>query len=141
VDQPDFTSRDTDNKLWDWGLTTDRIHYSSGWISMLGLGGTDFGNAAEEWFGRIHPEDSESVRREINIHIAQGSTQFEIPHRMLHQDGCYCWMACRGLITRDNAGRATRITVFHLDKTNEKVVDALTAEPNPAPRTFDTFHR
>jgi diguanylate cyclase (GGDEF)-like protein len=97
---------------------------------MLGWGGTDFGNTAEEWFGRIHPEDSDSVQREINTQIAQGSAQFEIPHRMLHQDGCYRWMVCRGVITRDNTGQATRITGFHLDKTDEKVVDTLTGLPN-----------
>jgi diguanylate cyclase (GGDEF)-like protein len=130
VDRLQLASQGTDNGLWDWDLITNRIHYSSGWTSLLGWGGTDFGNTAEEWFSRIHPEDSASVRREINAQIAQGSAQFEIPHRMLHQDGCYRWMVCRGVITRDNTGQATRITGFHLDKTNEKVVDALTGLPN-----------
>jgi diguanylate cyclase (GGDEF)-like protein len=130
VDRLDLAGQGTDSALWDWDLLTNRIHYSSGWISMLGWGGTDFGNTTEEWFSRIHPEDSESVQREINTQITRGSAQFEIPHRMLHEDGCYRWMVCRGVITRDNTGQATRITGFHLDKTNEKIVDALTGLPN-----------
>jgi diguanylate cyclase (GGDEF)-like protein len=130
VDRLQLDSPGTDNGLWDWDLITNRIHYSSGWTSMLGFGGTNLGNTAEAWFSRIHPEDSDSVQREIKAQIAQGSAQFEIPHRMLHQDGCYRWMVCRGVIARDNTGQATRITGFHLDKTDEKVVDALTGLPN-----------
>ena len=90
----DLAAQSADHRLWDWDLTTSRIHYSPGWISMLGCEGAEFGNSPEEWFRRIHPEDSESVQREIRSHLAQGSAQFEIEHRMLHNDGCYRWMSC-----------------------------------------------
>lgn len=118
------------SSVWDWDLTTSRIHYSPGWISMLGCAGADFGNTVEEWFRRIHPDDLEPVQREIDTHLSRGSAQFELRHRMLHQDGCYRYMACRGVITRDASGRAVRITGFHLDITSEKVTDPLTGLPN-----------
>ena len=126
----DLAAQSADHRLWDWDLTTSRIHYSPGWISMLGCEGAEFGNSPEEWFRRIHPEDSESVQREIRSHLAQGSAQFEIEHRMLHNDGCYRWMSCQGMITRDTAGQAIRVTGFHLDITADKVVDPLTGLPN-----------
>lgn len=126
----DLAAQEADHRLWDWDLTTSRIHYSPGWVSLLGCDVSDFGNTPEEWFRRIHPDDIDSVQREIDGHLAQGSTQFEIQHRMLHQDGCYRWMSCRGMITRDPAGKATRITGFHVDITAEKVVDPLTGLPN-----------
>ena len=97
---------------------------------MLGCVGDEFGNTVEEWFKRIHSEDLASVQGEINNRLAQGSTQFEIRHRMLHQDGCYRWMSCQGVITRDNTGRAIRVTGLHVDITAEKVVDPLTGLPN-----------
>ena len=39
-------------------------------------------------------------------------------------------MCCRGVITRDESGRAVRIAGFHSDITAEKIVDPLTGLPN-----------
>ena len=130
MDRYDLAAQGAENGLWDWDLTTSRIHYSPGWISMLGWGGADFGNTSQEWFRRIHPEDLESVQREIKTQLAPGASPFERQHRMLHQDGCYRWMSCRGVITRDDTGRAIRISGLHSDITGQKVVDALTGLPN-----------
>jgi diguanylate cyclase (GGDEF)-like protein/PAS domain S-box-containing protein len=130
VDRYNLAARGADNGLWDWDLTTSRIHFSPRWIALLGYSELELGNTSEEWFRRIHPADLEPVQREINAHLEKGSPEFEIQHRMLHQDGCYRWVCCRGVITRDNAGHAVRITGFHSDITAEKVVDTLTGLPN-----------
>jgi diguanylate cyclase (GGDEF)-like protein len=97
---------------------------------MLGGAGSEFSNTLEEWFRRIHPEDSEFFRREIKSLLVQDTVQFETQHRMIHKDGCYRWMLCRGVITRDSTGRAIRISGCHIDITAEKVVDELTGLPN-----------
>ena len=130
MDRYELAAQGADNVLWDWDLTTSRLHYAPGWISMLGYSESECGSTSEEWFKRIHPEDLESVQQEIASHLEKGSTQFEIQHRMLHQDGCYRWMSCQGVITRDEAGRPVRITGFHADITAEVVVDTLTGLPN-----------
>jgi diguanylate cyclase (GGDEF)-like protein len=130
MDRYELAAQGPENGLWDWDLTTNRLHYSPAWISMLGLAEGDCGSTAQEWFKRIHPEDLEPVKREIVAHLKAGSKQFEIQHRMLHQDGCYRWMSCRGVITRDDRGRAFRIGGCHVDITDEMVVDALTGLPN-----------
>ena len=130
MDRYELAAQGADNGLWDWDLTTSRIHYSPVWVSMLGYSESECGSTSEEWFKRIHPEDLEPVQQEIASHLKKGSTQFEIQHRMLHQDGCYRWMSCQGVITRDETGRPVRITGFHADITDEVVVDALTGLPN-----------
>ena len=130
MDRYELAAQGADNGLWDWDLTTSRLHYSPGWISMLGYSENECGSTSEEWFKRIHPEDLEPVQREIASHLEKGSAQFEIQHRMLHQDGCYRWMSCQGVITRDETGRPIRITGFHADITAEVAVDALTGLPN-----------
>lgn len=130
MDRHDLAVQGTNDGIWDWDLTTSRIHYSHGWISLLGLGEGEFDNTPEEWFRRIHPEDILSVKREIETHLQGKSARFEIQHRMLHHDGCYRWLSCRGVITRDDKGRATRIRGIHEDITSEKAVDSLTGLPN-----------
>ena len=130
MDRYELASQGAENGLWDWDLTTNRIHYSPGWVSMLGCAQSECSNTAEEWFKRIHPADLEPVKREIASQLKTASKQFEFRHRMLHQDGCYRWMSCRGVITRDDRGRAFRIAGCHVDVTAEMVVDALTGLPN-----------
>jgi diguanylate cyclase (GGDEF)-like protein len=130
VDRYDLAARAGQNGLWDWDLTTSRIHYSPEWASLFGCAGAEFSSTLEEWFRRIHPEDLASVQSAINAHLAQGAAQFEIRHRMIHQDGCYRWMSCQGVITRDDTGRAIRVSGLHVDITAEKVVDSLTGLPN-----------
>jgi diguanylate cyclase (GGDEF)-like protein/PAS domain S-box-containing protein len=130
MDRYELAAQGADNGLWDWDLTTSRLHYSSGWLSMLGCAESECGSTSDDWFKRIHPEDLEPVQREIASHLEKGSTQFEIQHRMLHQDGCYRWMSCCGVIARDDSGRAVRITGYHVDITSKIVVDALTGLPN-----------
>jgi diguanylate cyclase (GGDEF)-like protein len=130
MDRYELAAQRAGKGLWDWDLTTSRLHYSSGWSSLLGCAESECDSTSEEWFKRIHPEDREPVQREIASLLENGSTQFEIQHRMLHQDGCYRWMSCRGLITRDDTGRAIRISGCHVDITSEVGVDALTGLPN-----------
>lgn len=116
--------------LWDWDLTTNRMHFSNRWSSMLGGDESTIGNTPEEWFKRIHPEDLEQVQYEIRSHLENDSNQFSIQHRMLDKDNMYRWMSCRGVITRDNEGKAIRIAGTHSDTDGEKVVDDLTGLPN-----------
>jgi diguanylate cyclase (GGDEF)-like protein/PAS domain S-box-containing protein len=130
VDRYDLVAHGANNGLWDWDLATNRIHFSTRWNSILGYEEGAFGNTAEEWFKRIHPEDLQQAQREIDAHLANGSLQFAMQHRMLHKDGSYRWMSCYCVITRDRAGKAIRIAGSHSDITAEVVVDALTGLPN-----------
>ncbi len=97
---------------------------------MLGCEQHEVGSAPEEWFRRIHPEDLKRVQSEIDAHLTGQSPQFESQHRMCHKDGTFRWMACHGLVTRDEKGQPVHLAGFHSDITSEKVADALTGLPN-----------
>ena len=125
-----LAKRGEDDGLWEWNLTTKRIHFSPRWISMLGCEQHEVGNAPEEWFRRVHPEDLKRVQSEIDAHLAGKSPQFESQHRMLHKEGTYRWMSCRGLVSRDEEGQPVHLAGYHSDVTAEKVADALTGLPN-----------
>jgi PAS domain-containing protein len=58
--------------LWDWNLVSRRVHFSPRWMSMIGCEEHEVGNSPEEWLGRVHPEDQERVRGEIERHLLEG---------------------------------------------------------------------
>jgi diguanylate cyclase (GGDEF)-like protein/PAS domain S-box-containing protein len=95
--------------LWDWNLREGKIDYSPRWKSMLGWTEIEVGTEPEEWFSRIHPNDVERVRSQIDAHLDGQSSHFELDHRILHKDGNYRWGHARGLAVRDEAGIAYRM--------------------------------
>lgn len=116
--------------LWDWNLITNRIHFSPGWIALVGGLEHELGSAPEDWFGRVHPDDRSQLSLEIDAARANGACEFELRYRLRHQDGTYRWMCSRGLVVRNDNGEAIRLTGTQVDVTVETVTDRQTGLPN-----------
>ncbi|MGA2107147.1 MAG: EAL domain-containing protein [Syntrophorhabdales bacterium] len=128
--------------LWDWNLLTNEIHFSSRWKAMLGCGDGEIGSTPDDWLNRIHADDIDRVRLELNAHMTGVSPHFESEHRLRHNDGTYRWMHSRGLAVRDDKGTPYRMAGSQTDITERKNLseqllhdaffDSLTKLPNRA---------
>ncbi|HEV2915366.1 MAG TPA: EAL domain-containing protein [Pyrinomonadaceae bacterium] len=137
-----LAARGANDGLWDWRLKSNEIYFSARWKSMLGYAEDEIGNRPEEWFSRVHPDETEALEAEIAEHTRGESSHFEMEHRMLHKDGTYRWMLSRGIVVRDEDGRASRMAGSQSDITERKQAeeqllhdafhDALTGLPNRA---------
>jgi diguanylate cyclase (GGDEF)-like protein/PAS domain S-box-containing protein len=116
--------------LWDWNLMTNEVHWSGRWKAMLGYDERDLGTSPDEWLQRIHPEDRPGVDDGLDRHLAGQDQYFESEHRVLHRDGAYRWVRCRGAAVRAADGAARRLAGSLTDVTEAKVFDALTGLPN-----------
>ena len=116
--------------LWDWDLRHDRIFFSPRWKELLGYDDEELANSVDTWFGRVHPQDIERVRREIASHIEGISLSFRAEYRMRHKSNAYRWVLTRGTSLRDPDGRSYRFAGSHSDITDSKVRDPLTGLPN-----------
>src|SRR4029453_19262995 len=123
-------TRSDSEALWDWNLETDRIHFSPRWIALAGCEDHEVGSAPEDWFQRVHPDDQAQLGREIEAARTGDATTFACRYRLRHKGGTYRWMSCRGMVVRDKAGRAIRLTGSHSDVTVEMVTDRITGLPN-----------
>lgn len=135
-----LAARGANDGLWDWDLVEDRVYYSERWKAMLGYEESEVSTDPREWLDRIHPQDRAAVHRTLEEHQEERAPHFESEHRLLHRDGEYRWMLCRGLMVRDERGRPTRMAGSLTDITDRKSVeeqlkydavhDALTGLPN-----------
>ncbi|MEN9214744.1 MAG: EAL domain-containing protein [Gloeomargarita sp. DG_1_6_bins_138] len=106
--------------LWDWDLTTNQMYFSQRWQEMLGYQAGEISTDPDEWVDRIHPEDRERVRNELSAHLTGLTPHFESEHRLVHRDGRYRWMLCRGLAVRDTDGQVYRMAGSLTDITRRK---------------------
>jgi diguanylate cyclase (GGDEF)-like protein/PAS domain S-box-containing protein len=123
-------SRGDSEALWDWNLESDRIHFSPRWVALGGCEDHEVGSVPGDWFQRVHPDDREQLRREIEAAQAGETTTFACRYRLRHKDGTYRWLSCRGTVVRDNQGRAIRLTGADTDVTVAVVTDPITRLPN-----------
>jgi diguanylate cyclase (GGDEF)-like protein/PAS domain S-box-containing protein len=137
-----LAARGANDGLWDWDLRTNEIHFSNRWKGMLGYGDDEVGNRPEEWLNRIHPDDADRVRMEINAHLEGKGPHFQSEYRITCKDGSYRWMLSRGIALSDSQGNAYRMAGSQTDVTEGKRVaeqllqealyDGLTKLPNRA---------
>ncbi|MDH3745700.1 MAG: EAL domain-containing protein [Acidobacteriota bacterium] len=118
--------------LWDWNLKSGEIFLSTRWKSMLGFEPRELTDGPDTWFSRVHLEDLDGLKNDLDRHLAGLADSLRNEHRMLHKDGDYRWMLARGVAVRDEEGRATRIAGSQTDITERKVHDPLTGLPNRA---------
>jgi diguanylate cyclase (GGDEF)-like protein/PAS domain S-box-containing protein len=116
--------------LWDWNLVTNDVHWSARWKAMLGHEESAIGKSPDEWFTRVHHDDLGRVKEALDAHLAGGDGHYESEHRILHQNGTFRWVLCRGAAVRNVHGTATRLAGSLTDITDSKVCDALTGLPN-----------
>jgi diguanylate cyclase (GGDEF)-like protein/PAS domain S-box-containing protein len=137
-----LSARGANDGLWVWDLRAGDVYYSPRWKTMLGYGEEEIGTSPDEWFSRVHPDDTEILRAAIDMHLGGATTHLEHEHRMRCSDGTYRWMLSRGLAVRDAGNTATRIAGSMTDVTERKLAverlthdafhDALTQLPNRA---------
>jgi len=128
--------------LWDWDLHSNKIYFSPRWKAMLGYTEEEIGSSPNEWLGRIHTNDREHLEARLAAHHRKLITHFEYEYQIMHRDGAYRWMLCRGLAVWNDMGHATRMAGSQTDITDRKQVeqqllhdalhDGLTGLPNRA---------
>lgn len=112
--------------LWEWDLTTNRVHFSPEWKGQIGYEDAEIGDGFEEWQSRVHPEDLTPTLKRVGDAIGGDSQQYQAEFRFRHKDGSYRWILAQCSVLRDEKGKAVRLLGSHIDITEQKqVTDAL----------------
>ena len=109
--------------IWDWDFSTGTVFYSVRWKSMLGLAEADVSTSPDEWFNRIHPDDVQRVRAELDQHLTGKTDYFHSEFRIRHKDQQYRWGLSRGMAVCDSNGKPLRAAGSHTDITDRKMAE------------------
>ena len=122
--------RGSNDGVWEWHLASNVFYCSPRWKSMFGLPPNACDDKPDTWFSLVHPEDRPQLQAAITVHCQSPTPHFTHEHRMLHADGTYRWVLCRGAVVRNAQGEAYRIAGSLMDITERRGVDGLTGLPN-----------
>ena len=135
-------AQSANNGIWDWDLCANKIFFDARWSELLGENDTELVENTNYWTDRIHPDDLELFRAEVEANMIGWTSQFRNEHRLLHRDGSYRWVLVRGLSARDKEDKAYRLAGSITDITDSKGAeqqllhnafhDVLTGLPNRA---------
>ncbi|MGF1628772.1 MAG: PAS-domain containing protein [Kiloniellaceae bacterium] len=109
--------------IWEWGDQTDGIYVSRRLREIVGIEDSEPMVMADDWLGRIHPEDVEEMRERMREHLRGNTEYYDHEYRMLGDDGRYRWVHSRGLGVRDASGRVYRMAGSLSDVTQRKLAE------------------
>jgi PAS domain S-box-containing protein len=103
---------------WDWDLIARRGSWSARTCEIMGVANGD-DMTPEQRIETIHPEDRARVAGIVGRLIKSGS-EFSTEYRIVRPDGGMRWIASRGVVQRDEHGKAIRTTGIVRDVTKRR---------------------
>jgi len=112
--------------LQDGKYIGGRAHFINVW-EQLGHQPTDTSveSTADStaWMMSLHPDDRDRVLSEIQVQLTGPANVYHLAYRARHRDGSDRWMLARGTITRDESGKAIRVTGSRVDVSDLKQIE------------------
>lgn len=99
----DLATQATGIGIWVRDLESGLIWASVQWRALFGFG-ADQDFTLDDVIGRIHPDDRPAARAAL-VGIAHNGGSYDIEYRLLPADGHLRWIASRGRIGSNDAGR------------------------------------
>jgi PAS domain S-box-containing protein len=114
--------------IWDWVIETDEYYLSKEAAEIYGFTPENKPQNREAWNELIHPDDKEEYEQRFINHIKGLVDVFEVEHRLLDGRGNYRWVQMQGTASRDNSGRALRVSGWAMDVTEQRSTERLMLE-------------
>ena len=109
------------DNYWEHDFRTGKTYFSNPGNNLLGFEDSDFSNAADLWWSRVHPDDKKILEANDTDYKAGLLRNHHHEYRMLHKDGSIRWVLDRGVVTeQDDDGNPLKIIGTHIDVTRQK---------------------
>ncbi len=107
---------------WDWDILCDRLSWSDGVETLLGLEPGAFDGTYKAFLKCLHPDDRPVVTQAL-YHSVETGADYEVETRIVCPDGTIRWVASKGAVLRNPISIAERMTGTVMDITKRKQVE------------------
>jgi PAS domain S-box-containing protein len=116
----EYVTKATFDAIWDWNITEDKIYWGDGFEKIFGYNQSTLKNDSAAWKQNIHPDDIERITNSYYNIVKSNNTNWIEEYRYKKNDGQYSYVINKGIVIRENDGRATRIIGAMQDITKKK---------------------
>ena len=104
---------------FEFDLRTGVSRRSPEYMSLHGLPAVATEETHDDWEKRLYPDDTARAMEELNWALSDesGAEDYGQSYRIVTRDGDVRWIAARGVIRRDENGKATLLLGVHTDVT------------------------
>jgi PAS domain S-box-containing protein len=106
---------------FEWDIRNGSIEWSPELESLYGLPEGGFKGTYDAWISYVHPEDRAGAER--CVREACNTTQFQAEFRIVRPDGSVRWLAARGKVDQNDAGKPLRMLGINIDVTDRELAN------------------
>ena len=131
----------TEISVWIWNTKTDILRLDESFYSLTGYQPDDFPQVIPEWTMRIHPDDSERIRQNLEQLKNTERDLIDEDYRFIQKNGTYIWLNTKGKITKKGPERRPlEILFIHKNITElQKMQDDLSRKEENFHSLFNTL--
>jgi len=104
---------------WEWDMETDHVTWSENVEKIFGAPPGSFGNTAQAYRERIHPDDQPLFDAAVERALQHNATQ-RMEHRVIWPDGSLHWIETQGHVERNQNGSPDFMRGTVMDITQRK---------------------
>ncbi len=116
-------ARATNDAIWDWDIVDGRRWWGNGFTELFGHAEGEAGSSAPTWTQLIHPDDRSRVLEALDALLASDADLWSADYRFQRADGSWAQVEDRGVMVRDDSGRALRMVGGLSDVTDRKAME------------------
>lgn len=115
----EYVTKATFDAIWDWNLQDDTIFWGDGFEKIFGYKLSDLKDS-KAWIENIHPEDIQKITESYYNIVKSKQNSWIEEYRYKKRNGQYSYVINKGIVIRDEEGRAIRIIGAMQDITKRK---------------------
>ncbi|GAK21422.1 diguanylate cyclase/phosphodiesterase [Vibrio sp. JCM 19052] len=121
LQQLKVVSNSSNDGIWDWDLTSNKLRWNSRLVNMLGNENISHKRYidCDQLFQFIHPEDIDQLEEHIQAHLVD-KVAFKTEFRIRKHDNSYIWVQANGSAVRNAQGHAVRFIGSMTDVTEQR---------------------
>jgi PAS domain S-box-containing protein len=116
----ELVTKATFDAIWDTDLMQGKNYWGEGFFTLFGYKPEVLEKANQPFLTYIHPDDVKNVEESFNQILESGQFNWEAEYRFRQKNGEYAFVIDRAIITRDQTGKAVRITGAMHDISRQK---------------------
>ncbi|HSI68726.1 MAG TPA: PAS domain-containing protein [Gillisia sp.] len=127
----------TSDAIWDWDIKNDTFFRSQGIENFFGKNTLKSLEADEFWSDKFSPQDLTGIRQSIDAAIQNPEVfRWEKEYRIIKEDEKTGYVHDKGIIVRDEMGKATRMVGAMTDITERKIFEHQLLELNKSLKQY-----